>query len=230
MDLRDLGKIAFLSNGELDYNITTYSAKQRGYFEENTGVGNPTDLRNLAKTQSLDSIFRITYLLENSQFLESREEQWFDKVFNAHTLQPILQNLIKDIGKPKILRDYRSDFKTIELARMYFEVSMMYLKYVTKDSKILHDDIERISERYREIAHTALENEAHKRHGNEETKTITEKNEEKLVKNLHNTLKERSRWYSTEEFLSLYKERTNLRWDLTSAETQYRQKNNFKPL
>jgi len=162
--------------------------------------------------------------------LQSRSEKWVDQVFNAHSMESILLNLLTENDKPEFIRDFRHDFKTIELARMYFEVSMMLLKSITKESHMLHSDIERISERYKEIAKTTLENEAYKQHGNELEKTFTRKDEEVQKANLEKIKEEQSKYYMSKEYDNGHKEIARLEEQVQQFGFQYIVKNNYKDL
>lgn len=231
MKQRDLRKIAFDEDGELDFkHITTYEVNSRKFFENGSGVVNPTDTRNMAKSHCLEAVLRLDYLCKHPQHLQSRSEKWFDQVFNAHSMESILLNLLRENDKPEFIRDFRHDFKTVELARMYFEVSMMLLKSNTKESRILHSDIERISERYKEIAKTTLENEAYKQHGNELERAFTIKDEELEKINLEKTREEFSEHFMSKEYRDGHKEAYRLRNKEQEFRYRYIVKNNYKDL
>ena len=88
-----------------------------------------------------------------------RKEDLYDK-FNASTLYPILELMLRDNRIKYDVKIY--DFRTIELARLLFLISINYLKYSSlfKDSKYAHEDIDRVKERFWELSKSALEKDA----------------------------------------------------------------------
>jgi len=231
----DIRKRAFFEKGtkkgELNLDTKYFNENHRKFYEKKiVGNGNQSDFVHNAFDHSIGSLLIIDYLLKNSQYLETRETKWLDGVFNAHTMESILKNMLKETDKSELIKVYRHDFKTTDLARLYFEIAMEFLKKATPDSKILHSDIERIAERFKELSHTGLESETFKEHRNESEKQMTKKHEMKLRKDLQIAQFNFNKFYTTEEFNSLNNEIRRLRWEQGRLEIKLNSGKNSKEI
>ena len=231
----DIHKRAFFEKGikedELNLDYKFFNEKHRDFYEKKKiGKGNQSDFVHNAFDYSVGSLLIIDYLLKNPQYLETRETKWLDDVFSAHTMESVLKNMLKETDKPEPIRRYRQDFKTTDLARLFFEIGMEFLKESTTDSKFLHTDIERIAERFKELSHTRLESETFREHRNESEKQMTKKHEMKLRKDLQKAQFNFNKFYTTEEFNSLNNEIRRLRWEQGRLEIKLNSDKNSKEI
>ena len=215
-DNTDLSDRAFFTKGfakdELNLNTKVFTEDQRNYFENKIIVkSNQTDHVKTAENRSLNGILSIDYLLKNSKFIETRQTNWLDKVFNAHTLQDILTNLLVNKSYPIILKKYSDDYTTSELARLYFEIAMDYLKQKTFDDHYLHEDIDRLSARFKEHSHNNLKDESYKKQLKNKNGFLTENKESALKNKLSLELKRFNEFLDSDEYTKIGKDVRELR-------------------
>lgn len=115
------------------------------------------------------------------QFSFRLSKQRLYQIFNAQTLKPFLEKLLDDPENTG--SNYKSihDFRTTEIARLYFEVASEYLQNAT-NSEMIKDDLNRVSEHFKIQSGNELKNETYSEHGNLKNKALTRK-EETLLEN-----------------------------------------------
>jgi len=101
-------------------------------------------------------------------------------IFNAQTVKPILDNMLSINEEPNMIKQFTHDFRTTEMARMMFELSTQYLKDLT-NSKMVKDDVQRVSEHFKIQSENKLENETYANHGKSKERILTEKTEQELI-------------------------------------------------
>ena len=101
-------------------------------------------------------------------------------IFNAQTVKPFLDQLLSINEKPNAIKQFTHDFRTVELARMMFELSSKYLMNLT-NSNMVRDDLQRVSEHFKIQSENKLENETYAIHGNNNERIFTEKKEQSLL-------------------------------------------------
>lgn len=122
------------------------------------------------------SIRDLFHILPRSRKL--KKEAIYD-TFNALTLVDILLNLLLNVEQKSERRTEKYDFRTVELARMFYHVSTNYLMNspIWQDEDDVKNDVNRVSTHFRILAKSALEKESHE--------TIKQKEEDKIKKKLN---------------------------------------------
>jgi len=105
------------------------------------------------------------------------------QIFNAQTLKPFLEKLLDDPENTSSNYKLIHDFRTTEIARLYFEIASEYLQNAT-NSKMVQDDLNRVSEHFKIQSENKLENETYADHGNLKNKALTRKEETSLENEL----------------------------------------------
>ena len=125
--------------------------------------------KDLVKTHLQKSLLDLFHILP---FSHKFKKDSIYETFNALTLYDVLHLLLLDVEQMSEQRTEKYDFRTVELARMFFHISTLYLKNSSlwKDEINVKNDIERVASNFRILAKSALEQESYK--------TIKQKDEE----------------------------------------------------
>ena len=167
----------------MDLSLNPLPVKQGEFLKSANGLLKENINKSQYRTDivnHLDESIRYFYhILPNSEFL--KKEKIYDKI-NALTLDDFLTNSLKDMGKSENEKQFVYDFRTTELARLFFEISRQYLEQNTKlkvDGQLpsyIIQSLQNISEFLKMLSNNVLENESHE--------TINRKEEEKLEEKL----------------------------------------------
>lgn len=167
----------------MDLSVDPLPAKQGDFLKSGGGLFS----KNINKSQyridivkHLDLAIRYFYhILPKSHLLD--KEKIYDKI-NAQTLEDFLKNSLMDIENQDDFRLYSYDFRTAELARLFFETSSDYLKqnsYLKDKDKLFRnvlEALETISEFYEMLANDGLQKDPYG--------TLKKKEEENLKRDL----------------------------------------------
>lgn len=109
----------------------------------------------------LDKAIRtIFHILKHPYNL--KQDDLYDKL-NAQTLAAIVEDLLRDVKEKSEYRHEKYDFRTVELARLFFHVSTIYLqksKLFEKD-EFLDEDVRRVANRFYILSRSVFEREQH---------------------------------------------------------------------
>ncbi len=123
-----------------------------------------------------ESIRDLYHILPKAHLLN--KEQMYDKI-NALSLYKIFETMLKDVEQKTDYKTEKYDFRTIELARMLFHISTIYLikSPLYHHEEIVETDVKRIAYHFRKLAEHALEKESYG--------TIKEKEQRRLIEELN---------------------------------------------
>lgn len=166
--------------------------------------------KDLVKTHLQKSLQDLFHILP---FSHKFKKDSIYETFNALTLYDMLYLLFLDVEQMSEQRTEKYDFRTVELARMSFHISALYLKNspLWKDEINVKNDIERVASHFRILAKSALEQESYKiiKQKDEETMrdeleshTSDPQSESNIIENRrHELIEEKKPYY--EEFVIL---------------------------
>ena len=123
------------------------------------------------------------------------------QIFNAQTLKPFLEKLLDDPENTGSNYKPIQDFRTTELARLYFEIASEYLQNIT-DSEMIQDDLDRVSEHFKNQSKNKLDSETYAEHRSLKNKTLTRKEEIELENELEIKIQE---YYALNKDLNVIK-------------------------
>lgn len=157
--------------------------------------------------KKLDPSLRYMFHILNHPY-NLRKEELYDRL-NAQTLSKIFQNLLTNFEQKSEHRHEKYDFRTVELARLMFQVSAEYLSKAKmfEDSKFLPDEIERVAERFFQLSKSIFENE----------KYLGEISKEKEIE-----LQEKLEQLKQHEYYKLSEKRNKLIQELEEKHSKYR--------
>lgn len=156
----------------MNISVNPLKKSQREYLNSGKGVINKTQARKDINYQFEKSIRLIHHVLENTKHLKENEVY---ENFNAITLNKILENSLKKIGHYSDQKDFVYDFRTMELARIMFEISSKFISSssIFSEDKFLKEGLEKISNSFITLSKSELQKHAYEK--------ITKK-QEQLIK------------------------------------------------
>lgn len=205
----------------MDLSLNPLPEKQGKFLKSATGLLKENINKSQYRTDivnHLDSSVRYFYhILPDSELLD--KEKIYDKI-NALTFDDFLTNSLKDMEKSGYEKQFVYDFRTAELARLFFEISKLYLEQNTKlkiDGKLpmnVIESLQNISEFLKMLSNNVLENESHK--------TISSKDEKKLEENLYEIkLKYQTLEKDNKEYAKLVKQHNKLSNEAGKLDQEY---------
>lgn len=163
----------------MDLSLNPLPAKQGKFLESADGLLKENINKSQYRTDIVnhldESIRYFHHVLPNSERLN--KEKIYDKI-NALTLDDFLTNSLKDMEKPEHEKQFVYDFRTVELARLLFELSRQYLEQNTKllvDRQLpsyIIQSLQNVSEFLKMLSNNVLENESHNTISNKEEKEL----------------------------------------------------------
>ena len=104
------------------------------------------------------SIIRLNHILQNTNSLKKLDV--YDKL-NAKSLKELLRNLLKI----KSDKDFIYDLRTVELARLMYEITSEFISSSPQLShdKFLKEDLEKISQSFTTLSKSVLQQHAHEK-------------------------------------------------------------------
>lgn len=206
----------------MDLSVNPLPDKQRNFLKSGGGLFSKNINKSQYRTDIVnhldESIKYLYHILPNSHLL--KKDQVYDKI-NAQTLDFALQNTLKDIDNENISNKF--DFRTIEIARMFFEISKQYLEQnpilkirgdLTEETK---RSLQSISDSYYLLANTALEKEGNK--------TITIKNEKRMRDSLERLKKSKEDLvYRDKKYTNLEQEKRKLQDKASKLDQEWTEK------
>lgn len=176
---------------------------------------------DFVKNHLQKSIRDLFHIMPRSRKL--KKEAIYD-TFNALTLVDILQNLLLNVEQKSERRTEKYDFRTVELARMFYHVSTNYLMNspIWKDEENVKNDVNLVASHFRILAKSVLDKDSHG--------TIKEKDERKITSELDNLKSEpQSEYQKLEQKLKiLYEEKKPFRQRLTELDKLKREAETLK--
>lgn len=207
----------------MDLSVNPLPAKQRDFLKSGKTLFSKNTNKSQYRTDIVnhldESIKYLYHILPNSHLL--KKDQVYDKI-NAQTLVFVLQSTLKDIDNENISNKF--DFRSIEIARMFFEISKQYLEQnpilkirgdLTEETK---RSLQTISDSYYLLANSALEKEGNK--------TITIKNEKRMRDSLDRLKKSKEDLvYRDKKYTSLEQEKRKLQDKAGKLDQEWTEKN-----
>jgi len=207
----------------MDLSVNPLPEKQRKFLKSDSDLFK----KNFNKSQyridiagHLDSAIRYFYhILPKSHLLD--KEKIYDKI-NAQTLEDFLKNSLMDIENQGDFRSYSYDFRTIELARLLFEISSDFLKnnpYLKVDDELPAEtlrSIKTVSDFYKMLAKNGLQRQSHE--------TIKVKDEKKLeleLKEINKKIENKTK--SGSEYYKINTEHSKLSDQQITLDNEYHQ-------
>ena len=136
------------------------STKQRRFLESRKNLGiNKSQYQKDILSHADKSVRYLHHILRYKYNLS--EEDLYD-IINAQTLQGIIERMLYD-KEPNENGFYRYDFRTIEIARLLFNVIEDYFvksPYFSENDAI-HTDLSRVHHHFKTLAKFGLEKEQH---------------------------------------------------------------------
>lgn len=153
------------------------------------------------------------------------KEKFYNE-FNAQSLYEDLSSLLSDCEKDqRFRREAKYDFRTIELARIKFELTAEYLKRspIFKNNSAIKGDIERVQQHFLSLSEHGLQIDVHRK-DKEESTALTQEDEEKLEIEFKECNKKLTAIYQSEKFLELSNKEMYLHGEQTRIQTGFLQK------
>jgi len=170
--------------------------------------------------EHLDTAIRYYHhILPKSHLLDKKKI--YDKI-NAQTLEDFLQLSLKDMEASESFKPYAYDFRTIELARLFFEISSDYLKnnpYLKADDSLPPDTLRNINTI--SVFFKMLANEGLQRQANETIKVKDEKKLELELKEINKKIEDKTK--SGSEYYKINTKHSELSDQLLTLDNEYHQ-------
>ena len=207
----------------MDLSVNPLAEIQKNYLKSTSDLFtknfNKSECR-IGIVNRLDSSIRYFYhILPKSHLLDKKKI--YDKI-NAQTLEDFLQLSLKDMEASESFKPYAYDFRTIELARLLFEISSDYLKnnpYLKVDDSLPPDtlrNINTISDFFKMLANDGLQRQSHE--------TIKVKDEKKLELELKEIKKKtENKTKSGSEYYKINMEHSQLSSQQITLDNEYHQ-------
>jgi len=145
----------------MDLSVNPLKSKARSFLKSVNPLGfNKAQYQNDISRHIEKSIRYLFHILKNPHNL--RETDLYDK-FNAQTLAAIIEDLLRDTKEKDEYRHEKYDFRTVELAKLFFYISTNYLNKskVFQDDEFIADEVKRVANRFQMLSRSILEKEKH---------------------------------------------------------------------
>ena len=146
----------------MDLSVNPLSEGHKNHLNEATGLLHEHYNKSQYSTDIIqhleESILYLYHILPKSHVLQ--KDKIYDKL-NAQTLGEVMPLLLKDVEQKSGSNKY--DFRTIELARMLFNVSSNYLlsSPLWQDTDFVTNDVDKISTCFQKLSENGLDKESH---------------------------------------------------------------------
>ncbi|MEX0764732.1 MAG: hypothetical protein WD033_06170 [Nitrosopumilaceae archaeon] len=154
------------------------SKQQKAFLESKNPLGfNKSQYQGDILNHVDNSIRYLHHILKHPYNLKKCDI--YDRL-NALTLVEVIKNSLTDLEQKSLYRSEKYDFRTVELARMLFEISTIYLikSPLWNNKQFVQTDIDRLSYYFEALADYALDKESRESFKEEKERKLKEELEE----------------------------------------------------